>query len=88
GRMGRPEEVAAAVLYLASQAASFVTGAILAAEGLLGGWRWPGGLVIDPILVCFYNTFMIHICRYCAGTSPFFAGFFRPDHDPPLTPAI
>ncbi len=35
GRMGRPEEVAAAVLYLASDEASFVTGSALMLDG---GW--------------------------------------------------
>jgi NAD(P)-dependent dehydrogenase (short-subunit alcohol dehydrogenase family) len=36
GRMGKPEEIAAAALYLASDAASFVTGSAFAIDG---GWR-------------------------------------------------
>src|ERR1044071_7969059 len=35
GRMGRPEEIAAAVLYLASDEASFVTGSAFIIDG---GW--------------------------------------------------
>src|SRR5262249_14687884 len=35
GRMGRPEEIAAAALYLASDEASFVTGSAFAIDG---GW--------------------------------------------------
>ena len=35
GRMGRPEEIAAAVLYLASDEAAFVTGTALEIDG---GW--------------------------------------------------
>jgi 2-keto-3-deoxy-L-fuconate dehydrogenase len=35
GRMGRPEEIAAAALYLASDEASFVTGCAFAIDG---GW--------------------------------------------------
>ena len=33
GRLGNPEEVAAAVLWLSSEAASFVTGAYLPVDG-------------------------------------------------------
>jgi NAD(P)-dependent dehydrogenase (short-subunit alcohol dehydrogenase family) len=36
GRIARPEEVAATVVYLASDAASFVTGAVLAVDGGVG----------------------------------------------------
>ena len=45
GRVGRPEEVAAAALFLASDDASFVTGHALAVDGgYLAGRRFPGSL--------------------------------------------
>jgi NAD(P)-dependent dehydrogenase (short-subunit alcohol dehydrogenase family) len=33
GRTGRPEEIARAILFIGSDAASFITGEILAADG-------------------------------------------------------
>jgi NAD(P)-dependent dehydrogenase (short-subunit alcohol dehydrogenase family) len=38
GRLGEPSEIAAAVVYLASEASTYVTGAILSIDGGYTAW--------------------------------------------------
>jgi 7-alpha-hydroxysteroid dehydrogenase len=44
GRIGDPEDIAAAVIYLASQAGSFITGKILEVDGGIEGPNLDMGL--------------------------------------------
>jgi hypothetical protein len=40
-------------------------------------------LLIDLPLHSTYNISVMAFCLYTASLSPYYGGFFRPDHDPP-----
>ncbi len=48
GRLGRPEEVASVVLFLASEDSSYVTGECITIDGGHMAYTWPGMALADP----------------------------------------
>jgi len=62
GRIGKPEEIASAVLWLSSQDASFITGTDLAVDGGLGAF----GAFADPWAVASWGI-GVHLNRIAGG---------------------